>query len=145
MTEEDRVTLDKAMDFLASSPPTHGETVEGPENSGSSGSSTPGPAEKEQSFSPLWPGGQFGKAGGRKEGDSGFISPDGATNHGANPFYHQGQGETGESVHHHPEISTGCPNKRGNKKICKNPKFSYFFSNLSNVKNFEGQRFLLRA
>ena len=100
MTEEDRVTLDRtlaantfAQDFLASSASGPGAEAmvdsdpEPQESPDSSSSSSPGPREEDQAFSPVWV-----KPGGRKDGDSGFISPDGATNQAANgmsvnPFY----------------------------------------------------------
>ena len=100
MTEEDRVTLDRALaannfaqDFLTASSGSGAEAMvdsdpEPQESPGSCSSSTsPGPREEDQAFSPVWV-----KPGGRKDGDSGFISPDGATNHGTtgmsvNPFY----------------------------------------------------------
>ena len=81
-----------AQDFLASSGPgaeamvdSDPEPQESPDSCSSS--TSPGPREEDQAFSPVWV-----KPGGRKDGDSGFISPDGATNHGnagmsVNPFY----------------------------------------------------------
>ena len=102
MTEEDRATLDRtkaatnfAQDFLASSS-SSGRGAEAmvdsdPEPQESPGSCSPspspGPIEGDQTFSPVWV-----KPGGRKDGDSGFISPDGATNQvntgmAVNPFY----------------------------------------------------------
>ena len=97
MSEEDKVTLDNrtmaatnfAQDFLASSSTRGAEaTVDSdpPESPGSCPPS-PGPREEDQAFSPVWV-----KPDGRKDGDSGFISPDGATNQvntgmAVNPFY----------------------------------------------------------
>ena len=67
-------------------------------------SCSPCPTEDDQRFSAVWTNGQLTKATGRKEGDSGFISPAGATNNGhvgmesVNPFnevsFHQGLGKT---------------------------------------------------
>ena len=99
MSDEDRVTLDRTMaatsfaqDFLASSSSRGAEAMvdsDPQESPGSSPSpsSSPGPREGEQVFSPVWV-----KPGGRKDGDSGFISPDGASNQvttgmAVNPFY----------------------------------------------------------
>lgn len=98
MTEEDRVSLDRslaannfAQDFLASSASGAGAEAmvdSDPEPQESPDSGSPGPREEDQAFSPVWV-----KPGGRKDGDSGFISPDGAganqgtTGMAVNPFY----------------------------------------------------------
>lgn len=80
-----------------------GAKEEGRESS-SPASCSPCPNEDDQRFSAVWANGQLTKATGRKEGDSGFISPAGATNNGhvgmesVNPFnevnFHQGLGKT---------------------------------------------------
>ena len=80
-----------------------GAKEEGRESS-SPNSCSPCPNEDDQRFSAVWTNGQLTKATGRKEGDSGFISPAGATNNGhvgiesVNPFnevnFHQGLGKT---------------------------------------------------
>ena len=94
MTEEDRTmaATNFAQDFLASSSATSGPGAEAmvdsdPEPRESPDSCSPGPREEDQAFSPVWV-----KPGGRKDGDSGFISPDGAssqatTGMAVNPFY----------------------------------------------------------
>ena len=85
MSDHQAMATDFAQEFLAASP-SRGDVAETSPQSPSS-SSSPGPVEEEQTFSPDWVAGQFTKPNGRKEGDSGFISPDGATNQGTNPFY----------------------------------------------------------
>ena len=114
MTEEDsRVTLDRTMaantfaqDFLASSSSAAGAEAmvdSDPEPQESPDSCSPGPRDEDQAFSPVWI-----KPGGRKDGDSGFISPDGATNQGnngmaVNPFY-----GANFSQQHQLEVSRGA-------------------------------------
>ena len=114
-----------AQDFLASSP-TRGEVAEVETSSRSPSSCSPCPVE-EETFSPVWAGGQFSgqfsKPSGRKEGDSGFISPDGATNQGANPFY---------GANFHPALNkeSGSPLASGAETECEWEHFLQYFATL---------------
>ena len=111
------MTLDRTMaantfaqDFLASSSSAAGAEAmvdSDPEPQESPDSCSPGPREEDQAFSPVWV-----KPGGRKDGDSGFISPDGATNQGANPFY---------GANFHPALNkeSGSPLASGAESECE--------------------------
>ena len=79
-------------DFLSSSP-VRGEIGKGANfeehevrdaesTSQSPDSCSPCPNDEDQRFNGVWTNGQFPKQNGRKEGDSGFISPAGTTNNG---------------------------------------------------------------
>ena len=142
MNEEEKIKLDPTMatnftnDFLSSSP-VRGEIGKSPnfdmdeardgESPQSPDSCSPCPNEDDQRFNAVWTNGQFTKQNGRKEGDSGFISPAGASNNGhvgiegVNPFYeanfHPGLNKTSSndyessktpSLGTEPEGKCGC-------------------------------------
>ena len=108
MNEDDNIKADPNMaaaanfsnDFLSSSPvrgeigkSTNFELDQSRESSSQSPDScSPCPNDEEQRFNNVWTNGQFISKNGRKEGDSGFISPAGASNtgpvgmEGINPF-----------------------------------------------------------